>query len=139
MHYVLTSGRLHIFNIIYLIYDLCGLFSLLEDDTRLQKCDPLSILNSSKLSLKACDVVLEIGPFRVTLYDLWSTLQPGTLSASVEKQIKDEVPRFVPGWLADTVSTIGLLYVIKLELHKNYTVFEHYTWQHDNRPPPSST
>jgi hypothetical protein len=80
-------------------------YSFLQDNLQLQKCDPISIVNSSKLPLRASDAVLDIGPFKVTLSDLCTTLQPETLCAPVAKQIKEKVPGFVPGWLADTVST----------------------------------
>ena len=82
---------------------ICLFFSEL-DDGQYQKCDPVTLVQSTKLSLKANDSVLTIGPFKVTLSDLWSILQPGSVSPSVCKQIKDDVHRFVPRWLADTVS-----------------------------------
>ena len=85
----------------------------MEGDQQLQKCDPVTILNSSKLQLKASDTVLDIGPFKVTCSDLWSTLQPAILSTPVAKQIEEEVPGFVPGWLTDTVSGNSTYTVIK--------------------------
>ena len=84
--------------------NLIAFNGLQKDDSHLHKSDLFSILNSGKLLMKVSHAALEIGPLKVTFFDLWSTLQPGTLCASVEKQIKDDVPSFVPGSLADTVS-----------------------------------
>lgn len=47
--------------------------------------------------------MLDIGPFKITVSDLLTTLSPGTLSAKETKIIKEAIPTFEDGWLTDKV------------------------------------
>ena len=62
-------------------------------------------MNTLQLNTALRDSVLEVGPFKVTVSDLLTTLTPGTLSKKETQKIKQEIPAFVDGWLTDTVST----------------------------------
>ena len=67
-------------------------------------CDPETIILSKELELAAHDPVLQVGPFKVTLVDLWTLLPPGKIGRNELQNIMKEQRTFVQGWLADTVS-----------------------------------
>ena len=51
------------------------------------------------------ECILQLGPFRVTLSDLLTTLSPGTLTERETKKITASIPTFTDGWLTDTESS----------------------------------
>lgn len=51
------------------------------------------------------DVMLEIGPAKITVSDLWTVLDPSEVTPAETAKVKREVDDFSPGWLTDHVST----------------------------------
>ena len=50
------------------------------------------------------DVMLEIGPVKITVSDLWTVLDPSEVTAAEAARIQTGVAQFLPGWLTDAVS-----------------------------------
>ena len=72
--------------------------------SEVQLCDAETRVKTLHVNTGIHDIVLEVGPFKVTLSDLLATLPPGTLSPKETQKMKEEIPSFVDGWLTDTVS-----------------------------------
>ena len=72
-------------------------------------CDAVTRVKTLQLKTSLRDSVLKIGPFKVTVADLITTLSPERLSAKETQKIKEEIPHFVDGWLTDTVSRCNVL------------------------------
>lgn len=82
---------------------LWNLKSPAEDETAVQSCGTITRVNTLQLNTALRDSVLEVGPFKVTVSDLLTTLTPGTLSTKETQKIKQQIPAFVDGWLTDTI------------------------------------
>ena len=52
------------------------------------------------------DVMLEIGPVKITVSDLWTVLDPSEVTAAEAARIQTGVAQFLPGWLTDAVNNI---------------------------------
>lgn len=52
------------------------------------------------------DVMLEIGPVKITVSDLWTVLDPSEVTAAEAARIQTGVAQFLPGWLTDAVNDI---------------------------------
>ena len=50
------------------------------------------------------DVLLEIGPVKITVSDLWTALNPSEVTPAETAKVKKEVDDFALGWLTDSVS-----------------------------------
>ena len=61
-------------------------------------------------SMTLREEILEVGKIKVTVADLWTVVPPSRLCVNQVKDIRQEVPRFQPGWLTDTVSGWFLFY-----------------------------
>ena len=48
----------------------------------------------------------------ITVADLWTIIAPKMITPVEYKQIKEEVPAIIPGWLTDTVSSVALFHNI---------------------------
>ena len=50
------------------------------------------------------DVMLEIGPVKITVSDLWTVLEPSEVTPAEAAKVNTEGAQFLPGWLTDAVS-----------------------------------
>ena len=67
------------------------------------KCDPVSrLVNAKKVGLGINDVMLQVGPSRLTVSDLWTLIAPNI--SSRHSSITNSIKGFVGGWLADKVT-----------------------------------
>lgn len=67
-----------------------------------RKCDHVTrLLNAWRVNLEIDDVMLEIGPSRLTVGDLWTLLPP--LEAEQCSLVTSSIRNFVGGWLVDKV------------------------------------
>lgn len=48
--------------------------------------------------------MLEIGPVKITVSDLWTVLEPSEVTPAESARVKTGVAQFLPGWLTDAVS-----------------------------------
>ena len=48
--------------------------------------------------------MLEMGPVKITVSDLWTVLDPSEVTPAEAARIKVGVAQFLPGWLTDAVS-----------------------------------
>lgn len=77
------------------------------------KSDPVSRLtNASKIGLGLNDVMLEVGPARLTVSDLWTLIPPNI--SSRHSFITNSIKGFVGGWLVDKVISVRV-FVMRAE------------------------
>ena len=50
------------------------------------------------------DVLLELGPVKITVSDLWTALNPSEVTPAETAKVKKEVNDVLLGWLTDPVS-----------------------------------
>ena len=60
-----------------------------------QSCGTITTVNTLQLNTALRDSVLEVGPFKLTVSALLTTLTPGTLSTKETQKIKQGIPAFV--------------------------------------------
>lgn len=48
--------------------------------------------------------MLEIGPVKITVSDLWTVLEPSEVTPAESARVQIGVAQFFPGWLTDAVS-----------------------------------
>lgn len=72
-------------------------------------CNVQRIKLAKENSLKFRDAMLEVQLVKITVADLWTIIEPTEITSEEYKQIKEEVPAFIPGWLTDNVCTLVLL------------------------------
>ena len=70
------------------------------------KCDPVSrLVNANRVGLGINGVVLEVGPARLTVSDLWTLIPPNI--SSRHSSLTTSITGFVKGWLVDKVFFCG--------------------------------
>ena len=68
-----------------------------------RKCDHVTcLLNARRVNLGIDNVMLEIGPSRLTVGDLWTLLPPHV--AAQCSSVTSSIGNFVGGWLVDKVA-----------------------------------
>ena len=68
-----------------------------------RKCDHVTrFLNARRVNLGIDNVMLEIGPSRLTVGDLWTLLPPHV--AAQYSSVTSSIGNFVGGWLVDKVA-----------------------------------
>ena len=66
------------------------------------KCNPISrLVNANTVGLGINDVMLEVGPARLTVSDLWMLIPPNI--SSRHSSLTTSIKGFVKGWLVDKV------------------------------------
>ena len=76
-----------------------------EKSTTVPSCDAVARIKMLQQNAAFNECILQIGPFKITVSDLLTTLPPGTLSAKETQRITNSIPTFTGGWLTDTVSS----------------------------------
>ena len=73
------------------------------------KCDPVSrLVNANRVGLGKNDVMLEVGPARLTFSDLWTLIPPNISSQSRHSSLTtSSIKGFVKGLLVDKVFFCG--------------------------------
>lgn len=66
----------------------------------------MTIVNSNKLGLDHMEILIQVGPYKITLFDTWTTLAPGVLPRETVRNLESNkhTKDFEEGWLADIVS-----------------------------------
>ena len=70
-------------------------------------CDTMTRIRTFQ-NIPLDEAVLQVRPFKITVYDLMTTLPPGTLSEKGTKRIKDLITTFRDGWSTDTIPGLNV-------------------------------
>ena len=73
--------------------------------------------------------MLEMGPVKITVSDLWTVLDPSEVTPAEAATIKAGVAQFLPGWLTDAVS-MDIYSILHPILILYMMIFSHYSVFH---------